>query len=168
MNIEGKKFILVGGAGLIGSHTVDRLLKEDIKKIVVYDNFCRGKYDNLSESIKDPRLEIYDIGGDILHADILNTAFSDADGVFHFAALWLLQCHEYPQSAFDVNIRGTFNVMEACVKQGVKKLIYSSSASVYGDALTEQIDESHPYNNKNFYEQQNCRRSHVVCLSPSL
>ena len=78
-------------------------------------------------------------------------------------ALWLLQCHEYPQSAFDVNIRGTFNVMEACVKQGVKKLIYSSSASVYGDALTEQIDESHPYNNKNFYGATKIAGEAMLC-----
>ena len=73
------------------------------------------------------------------------------DGVFHFAALWLLQCHDFPGSAFDVNVRGTFNVMEGCRKTGVKRLVYSSSASVYGDALTEPMTEDHPFNNKNFY-----------------
>jgi len=73
------------------------------------------------------------------------------DGVFHLAALWLLQCHEYPRSAFDVNVRGTFNVMEACVAKGVERLVYSSSASVYGDAVSEPMDEDHPFNNKNFY-----------------
>ena len=57
----------------------------------------------------------------------------------------------YPRSAFDVNVRGTFNVMEACVKKGVKRLVYSSSASVYGDAVQEPMDEDHPFNNKNFY-----------------
>jgi UDP-glucose 4-epimerase len=74
-----------------------------------------------------------------------------SDGVFHFAALWLLQCHDYPRTAFDVNVRGTFNVMEACVEKGVKRLVSSSSASVYGDAVREPMDEDHPYNNKNFY-----------------
>ena len=74
-----------------------------------------------------------------------------ADGVFHFAALWLLQCHEFPRSAFDVNVRGTFNVIEACVQQGVKRLVYSSSASVYGDAVEEPMTEDHPFNNTNFY-----------------
>ena len=73
------------------------------------------------------------------------------DGVFHFAALWLNHCHNYPNSAFDVNVRGTFNVMEACVDTKTTKLVYSSSASVYGDALYEPMDESHPFNNKNFY-----------------
>ena len=71
--------------------------------------------------------------------------------MFHFAALWLLQCHEFPRSAFDVNVRGTFNVMDACVKKNVKRLVYSSSASVYGDAVAEPMDEDHPFNNKNFY-----------------
>ncbi|HUP81343.1 MAG TPA: NAD-dependent epimerase/dehydratase family protein, partial [Pirellula sp.] len=70
---------------------------------------------------------------------------------FHFAALWLLQCHMYPRSAFDVNVRGTFNVMEACVKKGIKRLVYSSSASVYGDAVQEPMTEDHPFNNQNFY-----------------
>ena len=73
------------------------------------------------------------------------------DGVFHFAALWLLQCHEFPRAAFDVNIRGTFNVLEACVANGIKRLVYSSSASVYGDAVEEPMTEDHPFNNKNFY-----------------
>jgi UDP-glucose 4-epimerase len=86
-----------------------------------------------------------------LQTDILQSAFEGADGVFHFAALWLLQCHEFPRSAFDVNVRGTFNVMEACVAKDVKRLVYSSSASVYGDAVREPMDEDHPYNNKNFY-----------------
>lgn len=151
MNIEGKKLVVVGGAGLIGSHTVDRLAREDVREIVVYDNFVRGRTENLTQALKDPRVRIYDVGGDIMQTDILESALDGADGVLHFAALWLLQCHEYPRSAFDVNVRGTFNVMEACVKKGVKRLVWSSSASVYGDAVHEPMDEDHPFNNKNFY-----------------
>lgn len=151
MNLKGSKLVLVGGAGLIGSHTVDRLLQEDVRELVVYDNFVRGRAENLEEALKDPRVRIFDIGGDILQTDILESAFEGAEGVFHFAALWLLQCHEFPRSAFDVNVRGTFNVMEACVKMGVKRLVYSSSASVYGDAVTEPMTEDHPFNNQNFY-----------------
>jgi UDP-glucose 4-epimerase len=151
MDIRGKKFVVIGGAGLIGSHTVDRLTREDIGEIVVYDNFVRGTSENLSEALRDSRVRIYDIGGDICQTDILNAALAGADGVFHFAALWLLQCHEFPRSAFDVNVRGTFNVLDACVTQGVKRLIYSSSASVYGDAVEEPMTESHPFNNTNFY-----------------
>ena len=166
MDIDGKKLVVIGGAGLIGSHTVDRLLQEDVREIVVYDNFCRGTHGNLEEALKDPRLRIFEIGGDICQSDILAEALKGADGVFHFAALWLLQCHEFPRSAFDVNIRGTFNVIEACVQQGVKRLVYSSSASVYGDAVEEPMTEDHPFNNTNFYGatkvagEQMCRAFH--------
>jgi len=151
MDIRGKKLVVIGGAGLIGSHTVDLLTREDVGEIVVYDNFVRGTGDNLADALRDARVKIYDVGGDICQTDILNAALKGADGVFHFAALWLLQCHDFPRAAFDVNIRGTFNVLEACVAQGVGRLVYSSSASVYGDAVEEPMTEDHPFNNKNFY-----------------
>lgn len=151
MDIRDKKLVLIGGAGLIGSHTADHLLREDVKEIVIYDNFVRGRTENLHNALRDPRVRIYDVGGEITQTDILHAALEGADGVFHFAALWLLQCHEFPRSAFDVNVRGTFNVMEACIANGVKRLVYSSSASVYGDAVEEPMTEEHPFNNKNFY-----------------
>jgi UDP-glucose 4-epimerase len=151
MDLEGKKLLVIGGGGLIGSHTVDTLLRSDAAEIVVYDNFARGRQENLAEALKDPRVRIYDVGGDILHTDILDSAMEGVHGVFHFAALWLLQCHEYPRSAFNVNVAGTFNVMDACVRNGVERLVYSSSASVYGDAVSEPMTEDHPFNNQNFY-----------------
>ncbi len=151
MNLKNKKFLIIGGAGLIGSHTVDYLLKEDVKEIRIFDNFTRGNKKNLTSSLKDKRVNIFELGGDILHEEILNEAMIGIDGVFHFAALWLLHCHNYPKSAFEVNIKGTFNVIDLCIKNNVKKLIYSSSASVYGDAISEPIKEDHPFNNKNFY-----------------
>ena len=113
MDLKGKKILVIGGGGLIGSHTVDRLRQEDVESIVIYDNFFRGREENLRDALKDPRVSIYEVGGDLLHTDILSAAMKGIDGVFHFAALWLLQCHDFPRSAFDVNIRGTFNVMEA-------------------------------------------------------
>ena len=151
MDIRGAKILVIGGAGLIGSHVVEELLKEDIKEVIIYDNFCRGTAENLEAALKDPRCRIYEVGGDVLQTDILDSAMKGIDGVIHLAALWLLQCYEYPRAAFDVNIRGTFNVLEACVTHKVKRLIYSSSASVYGDSLTDVILEDHPYNNWTFY-----------------
>jgi UDP-glucose 4-epimerase len=151
MDIKGKRFLLIGGAGFIGSHAADELLKEDVKEVIIYDNFCRGSEENLENALKDKRCRIFNIGGDILQTDILDAAMKGVDGVFHFAALWLLQCYEHPRSAFEVNIKGTFNVLEACVKNNIKRLVYSSSASVYGDALQEPMTEEHPYNNTNFY-----------------
>lgn len=151
MDISAKKLVVIGGAGLIGSHTVDLLLQEDVREIVIYDNFVRGTHENIAGALRDPRVRIFEAGGDITQTDILRAAVNGADGVFHFAALWLLQCHEFPRAAFDVNVRGTFNVMEACVAAKVKRLVYSSSASVYGDAVEDPMTEDHPFNNKNFY-----------------
>jgi len=151
VDLNGKKVLVIGGAGLIGSHAVDELIREDLAEIRIYDNFVRGTHENLADALKDPRVKIFDIGGDICQTDILDIAMKGIDGVFHFAALWLLQCHEFPRSAFEVNVRGTFNVLEACVANKIKRLVYSSSASVYGDAVEEPMTEDHPFNNKNFY-----------------
>ncbi len=151
MDLQGKRVVAIGGGGLIGSHAVESLLLEDPAEIVIYDNFVRGSRENLEQVLDDPRVSVFEGGGDITQADVLNAALEGADGVFHFAALWLLQCHEYPRAAFDVNIRGTFNVIEACVAQGVERLVFSSSASVYGDAVQEPMTEDHPFNFANFY-----------------
>ncbi|MBU1371222.1 MAG: NAD-dependent epimerase/dehydratase family protein [Bacteroidetes bacterium] len=151
MNIEKSKVLVIGGAGFIGSFVVSELLKENVAEVIIYDNFARGKKDYLIESLKDPRCKIFPIGGDVREIDILDTAMKGVDYVFCLAAMWLLHCKDYPRTAFDVNIAGTFNVLEACVKNGVKKLVWSSSASVYGDAVELPMTESHPFNNKNFY-----------------
>jgi UDP-glucose 4-epimerase len=151
MDFNGKKFLVIGGAGFIGSHVVDQLLQHDVKEVVIYDNFCRGSYSNLKGALSDPRCKVFEHGGDILHTDILNKAMEGVDGVFQLAAVWLLQCHEYPQTAFDVNVKGTFNVIQAAIKNKVKKVVYSSSASVYGDAVITPMSEDHPYNNFTFY-----------------
>ena len=89
MDIRGKKLVVIGGAGLIGSHTTDALLHEDVGEIVIYDNFVRGSTENLADALKDPRVRVFDIGGDIMQTDILEAALEGADGVFHLAALWL-------------------------------------------------------------------------------
>ena len=151
MDLKGKRFLLIGGAGLIGSHTVDELIKEDVAEIRIYDNFTRGREENLADALKDTRVKIFPHGGDILHRDILDQAMKGIDGAFHFAALWLLHCWDYPRSAFEVNVGGTFNVLEAMLNNNVKRLVYSSSASVYGDAIEEPMTEQHSYNNTNFY-----------------
>ncbi len=151
MNMESSKVLVIGGAGFIGSFIVKQLLKESVKEVIIYDNFARGKLENISESLQDPRCYIFPYGGDIRDIDVLDKAFEGVDYVFHLAAMWLLHCKDFPRTAFEVNIGGTFNVLEACVKHGVKKLIYSSSASVYGDAIEVPMTESHPFNNKNFY-----------------
>lgn len=149
--LEDARVLVIGGAGFIGGFVVEELLKEPVREVIIYDNFSRGKMENIEESLKDPRCSIYPYGGDVRETDVLDTAMEGVDYVFHLAAMWLLHCKDYPRTAFDVNVAGTFNVLEACVKHNVKKLIYSSSASVYGDAVEVPMTENHPFNNKNFY-----------------
>ena len=151
MDIRGRNILVIGGAGFIGSHIVDQLTELDVNSITIYDNFVRGTSANLRKALKDPRVKIFEVGGDITQPDILDAAIKDADAVFHLAALWLLQCHDYPRSAFDVNIAGTFNVLESCARNDVGKLVYSSSASVYGNALETPMTEDHGFNNRTFY-----------------
>jgi UDP-glucose 4-epimerase len=151
MTLECSKVLVLGGAGFIGSFVVSELLKEPVGQVVVYDNFTRGKREYLSAQLQDPRCSIFPIGGDIRDLDILDTAMAGMDYVVCLSAMWLLHCKDYPRTAFEVNVAGTFNVLEACVKHKIKKLVWSSSASVYGDAVELPMTESHPLNNRNFY-----------------
>ena len=150
-DVRGKTVLVIGGAGFIGSHVVDELLLEDVKQVIVYDNFARGSRENLVEALRDPRVRIFEAGGDILQSDVLGAAMKESQQVVHLAALWLLQCYDYPRAAFDVNVRGTYNVLEACRDHGIERLVYSSSASVYGDAVELPMTEEHPFNNRTFY-----------------
>jgi UDP-glucose 4-epimerase len=151
MELEGKRFLVTGGAGFIGSHVVTELLKHPVKEVIIYDNFARGKVSNLTNQLQDSRCQIFPDGGDIRDLDVLTKALEGVDGVFHLSAMWLLHCNEYPRTAFDVNIAGTFNVLDACVRTGIRRLVFSSSASVYGDAVEIPMTENHPLNNSNFY-----------------
>ena len=150
MELKNSKILVIGGAGFIGSFVVRELLLHDVQKVVLYDNFARGKWKNIEDCLKDSRCSVNENGGDIRDIDLLNDAMKGVDYVFHLSTMWLLHCKDFPRTAFHVNIEGTFNVLEACVKNNVKKLIYSSSASVYGDAVQVPMTEDHPYNNKNF------------------
>ena len=149
--LHNSRVLVIGASGFIGGFLVKEILKEPVKEVILYDNFTRGKLENIEDCLKDPRCHIFPYGGDIREIDILNKAMGGVDYVFHLAAMWLLHCKDFPRTAFDVNIAGTFNVLEACVKNKIKKLIYSSSASVYGDAKEVPMTEDHPFNNKNFY-----------------
>lgn len=151
MKLEDARVMVIGGAGFIGSFVVQELLRHPVREVRIFDNFARGKVSNLAAQLKDPRCSIFADGGDVRETDVLNRAMEGMDGVIHLAAMWLLHCKDYPRTAFHVNIEGTFNVLEACLQQNVKRLVYSSSASVYGDAVTVPMTEEHPFNNRNFY-----------------
>jgi UDP-glucose 4-epimerase len=148
-NLEESRILVIGGAGFVGSHIVDQLLTEPVREIVVLDNFVRGTRANLSEAAKDKRVRI--VEGSITDMTLLAELMQGTDYVFHLAALWLFECVYQPRSALEVNVVGTFNVVEAAHQAGVKKIVYSSSASVYGDAVFTPMTEDHPFNNRTMY-----------------
>lgn len=148
-DIKNSKILVTGGAGFIGSHIVDALVKEGVKEVIVFDNFLRGKKENLKEALTSNKVKIFK--GDIRNPSQLKKAIKGVDYVFHEAALQLWECEEKPKEAVETNIIGTFNVCEACVNAGVKKIIAASSSSVYGDGLYFPTDENHPFNNRLFY-----------------
>jgi UDP-glucose 4-epimerase len=148
--IEGKRALVTGGAGTIGSHVVDLLVERGAAEVVVLDNFVRGRRENLAGATARGNVRVVD--GDIRDVATVRAATAGADLVFHLAALRITQCAEEPRLANEVLVDGTFNVLEAAVEAGVDKVVASSSASVYG--LAEEFpttERHHPYNNDTFY-----------------
>jgi UDP-glucose 4-epimerase len=150
MKIKGNKFVVTGGAGLIGSHIVDHLLHLGASQVVIIDNLTRGSLDNLSAALQDARATL--IKADICIYDAISKHFENAEGCFHLAALRITQCASEPKAALDSMVSGTFNVIQACLEHKVEKIVFSSSASVYGMAEKFPTDEKHhPWNNDTFY-----------------
>ena len=151
MRIPGSTIVVTGGAGLIGSTTIDRLLEDHApKRIVVFDNFSRGTRSNLLAVIKDPRVVV--VEGDIRDREAVSSVVAGADAVVHMAALRITACAADPREAFDVMCAGAFNVVEAAREAGVRKVVAASTASVYG--MAEQFpttEEHHPYSNRTWY-----------------
>jgi UDP-glucose 4-epimerase len=147
--LSGSNVLVIGGAGFIGSHIVDELLTTEVASVTVLDNFVRGTRANLEGALEDPRVRL--VEGSIEDVPTLERLLGEADYAFHLAALWLYECVHEPRSAIDVNVVGTWNVVEAAQRAGVKKVVYSSSASVYGDAVAVPMAEDHPFNNRTLY-----------------
>lgn len=149
MKIDGKRILVIGGAGFVGSHVVDQLLREPVSEVVVLDNFVRGTRANLGAAASDRRLRV--IEGSIEDRKLLADLMGAADGAFLLAALWLHECVHEPRRALEVNVVGTYNVIEAAQRAGLERLVYSSSASVYGDAAFTPMTEDHPFLNRTLY-----------------
>ena len=149
MNLNGARVMLIGGAGLVGSHIADQLTAEPVSEIVVYDNFVRGTHSNLREATRSRKVRVVDAS--MLDRERLQRELKGIDGVFLLASLWLGECVAEPRSAWEVNTLGTWNVVDACLQAGVKRIVYSSSASVYGNALATPMTEDHPFNNRTTY-----------------
>jgi len=151
MELENKNIAIIGGAGLVGSHTLEALLKENVASVLIIDNFKRGKLSNIEASLKDSRVRLLDTPTDILRIDVLTNALKNVDAVIHLASMWLTFSQEFPRSAFEENVIGGFNVVETVCRFGIEKLVFASSASVYGNAISKPMTEEHQLNNKTFY-----------------
>ena len=149
MNLENARIAVIGGAGLLGSHIVDQLLHEPVAEIVVFDNFVRGRMESLHTAMRDPRVRV--IRATMTDQEAVRDALTGIDGVFQLASLWLGECLNDPRSAWEVNVIGMWNIVEACLDLKVQRLVYSSSASVYGNALFTPMTEEHPFNNRTTY-----------------
>ena len=147
--LAGSRILVTGGAGFIGSHVVEQLLEGGVDDVTVLDDFVRGTPRNLAAVEEDPRLSIAE--GSITDRQLLAELTAGRDYVFHLAALWLYECVHEPRRALEVNVDGTYNVVEAAHEAGIRKVVYSSSASVYGDALAIPMTEDHPFNNRTMY-----------------
>ncbi len=144
--IRGKNILITGGAGFVGSHLVDRLSLGN--RVIVLDNLFSGLLSNLARS-KD---QITLIRGDILDKALLKDIVAEVDFVFHLAAnVGYTRSIKDPYFDMDVNVKGTLNLLEACVNSNVKRLVYSSSAAVFGQAEYLPIDEAHPLNPESPY-----------------
>ncbi len=142
------KILVIGGAGYIGSHIVD-LLCDLNHDITVFDNLSSGFKENLDSNF----YKLNFIKGDILNVSELDTVMKqDFDVVFHFAALKNVgESMIHPEKYSTVNIVGTLNILNAMSKYGLKNIVFSSSAAVYGSPKYLPMDENHPLNPENYY-----------------
>lgn len=150
MTLAGRRILITGGGGLIGSHIADLLVAEHVAEILVVDNFMRGSRDNLAGALASGLVTL--VEGDIRDRQVVERLVDGIDVLFHQAALRITQCAEEPRLAVEVLVDGTFNILEAAARARVRKVVAASSASVYGLAERFPTPEAHhPYNNRTLY-----------------
>jgi UDP-glucose 4-epimerase len=147
--IQGKKILITGGAGFVGSTTADQLLEAGAAEVRVLDNFIRGNLRNLEHAKEIGEVVVID--GDIRDQGTVDNAMRGVDYVIHQAALRITRCAEAPREAVEVLIDGASNVLESAIRHKVKKIVAASSASAYGNPSYLPMDESHPFNNRTLY-----------------
>lgn len=144
MQIPAGKFVVTGGASLIGSHVADQLLEQGAAEVVLLDNFALGTPEAIAHLAGDPRVKL--VRGDILRINELYDAFKGAQGVFAIAGFLTLPLTQNPPLGLAVNVEGQVNVFEACRYAGVGKVVFSSSIAAYGEPGDDLIDEQSPSN----------------------
>lgn len=139
-SVNGKQFLVTGGAGFIGSHLVSYLLNNGAKQVRVLDNLATGSLDNIREFETNSAFKF--ILGDITNYETCLEACKDIDGIFHNAALGSVsRSMQDPMATNQANVSGFINVLFAAKNQNVKRVVYASSSSVYGDDKSTEKQE---------------------------
>jgi UDP-glucose 4-epimerase len=148
--MRGERALITGGAGTVGSNIADQLVQAGAREIVVLDNFVRGRRENLAWALANGNVTL--VEGDICDRELVAELTRGIDVVFHQAALRITQCAAEPRLALQVMIDGTYNVLEAALAEGVRRVVAASSASIYGLAEEFPTTEAHhPYANDTLY-----------------
>jgi UDP-glucose 4-epimerase len=148
--LRGERVLITGGAGAVGSNLADQLVHAGAGEIVVLDNLVRGRRENLAWAMEHGNVTL--VEGDIRDRVCVAELMQDIDVLFHMAALRITQCAEEPRTALEVMVDGSYNVLEAAVEAGVRRVVAASSASAYGLAAEFPTTESHhPYANDTLY-----------------
>lgn len=149
-DLSASKVLITGGAGFIGSRTVDQLLQCGVGEIVVVDDMVRGRPENIGAALASGRVRL--VEGDICDRALMSDLVRGSDTVFHLAALRITQCAGEPRRAMEVMVSATYDLLELCVEAEVRKVVMASSASVYGMASVFPTREDHnPYANRTLY-----------------
>ncbi|MFT5617443.1 MAG: NAD dependent epimerase/dehydratase [Arenicella sp.] len=163
MELKGKKVLVTGAEGFIGSHLVERLLEEgaQVKAFVLYNSFNYwGWLENLSAD-KLKSIEIFT--GDVRDPNGVKTAMKGCDIVFHLAALIAIPySYHSPDSYVDTNIKGTLNVLQAARDLELEKVLVTSTSEVYGTAQYIPIDEKHPKQGQSPYSATKIGADHIA------
>jgi UDP-glucose 4-epimerase len=143
MKIEGGKFLITGGASMIGAHIAEQLLQAGVREVVLFDNYSLGSPDDISDLVHDPRVTL--VRGDILRTHELYDQLEETSGVFATAGFLTLPLSLNPHLGVAVNVQGMLNVYDACRYRNVEKVIFSSSIAAYGEPTADLIDEATPW-----------------------
>jgi UDP-glucose 4-epimerase len=143
MKIKDGKFLITGGASMIGAHITEHLIKAGAREIILFDNYSLASPEGITDILQHPQVKL--VRGDILRTNELYDNLHAVDGVFAVAGFLTLPLSLNPPLGVAVNVQGMLNTFEACRYRNVGKVVFSSSIAVYGEPTADIIDEATPW-----------------------